>query len=266
MVSPEDGDVQRDREWVEREYGRDKWPEVAELIAELSDGTLAGTLARVLRAEAGIDERTPTEQVVETVKFLGWVAHTVASAASDADAVIELGSGWGRQLLGVRCAGGPSEALYVAAEFTDAGRAASERLAAHDPSLDFRAAAFDYHAPTLDVPQLDRAVVFSVHSVEQIPRLGDGFVPFIRGLAREVTVLHFEPVGWQLTGGDDSYAVEHDYNRNLVPLLRHAESRGEILITRVETDVVATNPSNPTSLIVWRPRTPGVAEAPDGHS
>jgi hypothetical protein len=253
--------ITRDTAWVEREYGTEKWPAVERAVRSI-DGPLPTVLNRLIRAELHAEDVHAVRDVVvagerttlpamAAVATAGWVAHAVASEARDADAVIELGAGWGRQLFGARLAGAAADALYVAAEFTQAGRDASELLAKRDPEMRFRAAAFDYHHPHLELPPLDRAVVFTAHSIEQIPMLPEVFVSFVLQLAREVKVLHFEPVGWQVRGGADDYAETHDYNRNLVPLLRRAEADGVISITGMAVDAFGLNPQNPTTLVTW---------------
>lgn len=253
----------RDRAWVEREYGKEKWPAIEELLHGL-DGPLSAVRAQAIRREHGLDSasRTSVEAVVggrrvtvpgavAVPAYLEWVAHTVAVEAQEADAVIELGAGWARQLTGVWVAGGPREAVYVAAEVTASGRRAATALASRDPSLRFSAVHFDYRQLEWPLSSCRRAVVFSAHSVEQVPALPEGFVEFVAGLAEEVKVLHFEPVGWQVAGGDDGYARDHDYNRNLYSLLTAAVAAGRIRITDVLVDAVGVNPDNPTSLITW---------------
>lgn len=247
-------DVVRDRRWVEREYGREKWPAVAERIRERDDA-LPQALRRAITPADHVRPALFGGQVVDvpasltSAAYRGWVAATVARYAQDADAVVELGAGWGANLFGCYLAGGPRAALYVAAEYTEAGRQAAGLLAERDGDLAFEAAAFDLHQPSLELPELRRAVVFTAHAVEQVPHLPTSFVPFVASLADEVTVVHFEPIGWQLERGPSDYAEHHDYNRNLWSLLEDAE----VDVVDVQVDVIGVNPTNPTTLVVWRP-------------
>ena len=145
---------------------------------------------------------------------------------ADTDLVIEMGSGWGWHILTAFTTGGPREATYVAAEYTEAGRDCAARLAQLDDHLKFQAIHFDYHEPSFaGLPKARHAVVFSAHSI------GRGFPPASSrrcsrpscSVAERVTVVQFEPVGWQVgpehdgRGTSSSYADAHDYTRNYVP-------------------------------------------------
>jgi hypothetical protein len=207
-------------------------------------------------ARMGGDEVPLARAAVEGALHTLIVDSVIDACTPETTLVLELGSGPGYRVLGTWLAGGP-EALYVGAEYTAPGRDASELLAARDPQLRFRALPFDYYAP--DLTSLGRhrhAVVFTAHSVEQIPSLPASVIDAIRGVADSVTVLHFEPVGWQFNGDTPgssiAYAERHDYNRNLVDLLLDQEAAGNIEILTSIRDVMANNPANSTSLIAWR--------------
>lgn len=269
----------RDRTHVEREYGTEKWPAVERLIAQRSSGEPPGgaTLARVHRRVAR-DYAYRDKPLTELEVWLGgrrqrlagslaWgsQARLISDAVVDActantDLVIELGSGWGWHVLGSWLAGGPRDALYVAAEYTEAGRRATQRLADLDADLHLRTHAFDYNDPS-SLRSLDTfrdAVVFSVHSIEQIPRLSPEVPRAIAGLAESVRCLHFEPVGWQVSedsgGSSRAYAELHDYNRDLIEVLRAEEAFGTLSIDGVQLDLVGLNPANTTTLVRWNAR------------
>jgi len=271
------GSLARDREHVEREYGEQKWPAVARLIERHAYGEPvgSGTLARVHRlvardyAYAG-DPLTPVEvqlagerQRLSAAIAIGGAERLLADSVVDlcsehTDLVIELGCGWGWHVLGAWLSGGPRDALYVGAEFTAAGRGAAERLAALEPSLRFRALDFDYHDPATlaSLGRFAEAVVFTAHSIEQIPQLSRELVQAIGGLAPVVRCVHFEPVGWQIDediggGSSRAYAERHDYSRNLVSVLREEEAAGALRIEAIETNVFGLNPDNATTIVRW---------------
>ena len=266
--------VVRTRAHVEREYGEEKWPAIEQLIrterALEPDAGLSQILARVLRAQYRTADLTEPRPFVLDGKrtsiprggAFGAAQFIVQDAIAEAclpetDLVLELGSGWGWLLLAAWAAGGPRHASYVAAEYTEAGRRAAGALAELDDRLDFRAIHFDYHDPDLSgLGSRRHAVVLTAHSIEQVPELKADLVEAIRGVAREVTCLHFEPVGWQLdgysgAGSTRKYAERHDYNRNLIPLLRAAEAAGTIAIELIRPDVFGINPENSTTAIRW---------------
>jgi hypothetical protein len=177
----------------------------------------------------------------------------------DTSLVVELGSGWGFNLLQFWCKGGPRSARYVAAEFTEAGRACTEQLALLEPDLKLSTAALDYHNPkATDIQATDgHALVFSCQSLEQIPQVQPGVIEMILGLGERVTCIHVEPVGWQIEAGKSTernraYAEQHDYNRNLWSVLGSLEADGALEIKRSFPDFLGVNPDNPVTLIEWR--------------
>jgi hypothetical protein len=246
--------VVRDSNWIRREYGEEKWPAVLSAIE-----TFHGSGERFVHtvAQGGL-EPAPVRfgpSVLELPRQLavggigGWVAASVAQYAKDSDLIVELGAGWGRNLLMAWLHGANPAARYLAAEFTEAGRQAAAALALRTSGIDMLAVEFDYHSASLGhVESGRRATVFTVHSIEQVPHLDRKVLEVIRAVADEVVVLHFEPVGWQVRGEASSpYAEKHDYNRNLWALL------GEygVDLIEVQADVVGINPDNPTTKIVW---------------
>jgi hypothetical protein len=266
--------VRRTREWVEREYGREKWPAIERVIeAEARaepDAGLARILGRVARSQwragdplaarlfagGSAQVRLPASgaHAAEQGVVLDVVAHACTATT---DLIVELGAGWAWHLLALWATGGPRRARYVAAEYTVAGRRAAVRLAALDPRLRFSAVPFDYHAPRLDGGGARHAVVFSVNSVEQIPYVQPAVFAAIRGLAPSVTCIHFEPVGWQLggqaaTGSSAAYAERHDYNRNLVAAVRAEAAAGRLVLDAIVPDVFGVNPRNATTVVRWR--------------
>ena len=268
--------VRRTREHVDREYNREKWPAMERRIEDEIAAEPDGGLARILGRVGGSQWRGPDP--LETVPFVAGdtLVHVTRGAAygaeqgavidavfgaiePDTDLVVEMGSGFGWHLLTTFTMGGPRDALYVAAEYTAAGRRAATRLAGLDDRLRFEAIAFDYHDPSFDgLPRGRHAVVFSGHSLEQIPSVTPRLFEAIRGLADRVTVLHFEPVGWQVgpehdgRGTSRAYADTHDYTRDLVPALRAEEAAGQIAIDAIVPDVFGINPRNSTTVIRWR--------------
>jgi hypothetical protein len=78
-----------------------------------------------------------------------------------------------------------------------------------------------------------------------------------------LTGVHLEPVSFQLPlerrgprppCASAVYAAQHDYNRNLWPILAGLESDGIIEIEDVAADVVGLNTKNPGTYIRWRAR------------
>lgn len=85
---------------------------------------------------------------------------------------------------------------YYALEPSPAGRECVEVLARLEPQLDLRAVPFDFEHANCDLPSTSgHALVFTVHSIEQIPELTSEAITGL-SLARSLTVVHLEPIGW----------------------------------------------------------------------
>ena len=267
--------VKRDETWVQREYGREKWPAVLEQIrASKASGEvdLSRSLFDVIRRQRDVPGWQERACVLggedRTLPFgVAWEARQGITCETlqdcvrpDTSLVVELGSGWGFNLLQFWCKGGPRDARYVAAEFTAAGRQCTEELAALDPKLKLTTTALDYHdALATKIEKTDgHALVFSCQSLEQIPKVKPEVLQFIASLGSTVTCVHVEPIGWQMGTGEGpfaerrrAYAERHDYNRNLWDVLQAEQVAGTLSIQRAVPDFVGVNPDNPVSAIVW---------------
>ncbi len=282
--------VVRDRAWIDREYGRDKWPAVRAQIEDLIAGgetSLARVVGRLNRAEVdrpGLEETAVTvlgrpvtvpaglaypgfyalvrSLLLEACEGLGspTLSSPTPGPESSPDLVVELGSGWGRNLFDLWLNGGPRTARYAALEYVEAGRDCTRRLAALAPDLNLSTVPFDYHAPVFPVVAPGRCtLVYTVFSVDQIPEVSPAVFEAVLGLGDAVSGLHLEPFGWQgrerwpgLTGSSAAYAARHDYNRNFWPVMTDLEARGLIAIETVVPELYGPNNENAASLLRWR--------------
>ena len=148
--------IDRTRDHVAREYGQEKWPAMERKIQELREAEPDACLSRILTQVAtsqyrpgdtmeprrfvldGEQARMPAGGGFGAAQFI-LQDHITHALERDTDLVMELGSGWGWRILSTWPGGGPQDALYVAAEYTPAGRRAAAALAELDPRLDFRA-------------------------------------------------------------------------------------------------------------------------------
>jgi len=261
----------RNAAWIDREYGTEKWPAVLSRIeSEVSAGEteLARVISRVKRWEADTADPQPRSVVVDgrSMKLprcfalhggTGSMTENLIALADGADAVIELGSGWGFNLFHLWLNGGPRTARYFALEYTEAGRRCTERLAVLAPTLDIVAQPFDYHAVDLGgLGSIEgRVLVFSCFSIDQIPQLPAAVYRALAAVADRIQGIHFEPAGWQMAeacvGSSAEYAGRHDYNRNLWPLLNQLQAEGVLRIGEVIPEFFGQNPENSASMICW---------------
>lgn len=190
------------------------------------------------------------------------VAETVIAAArDDTVAVVELGSGNGESTFTIWSEGRLRRPRFYACEFSEAGRRTARILASLDPRLKLDARFFDFRRPSFEGMEVDKGhmVVFSTHSIEQVSEIPDTLIERICALAPEVTVLHFEPVGWQFAPDPSvDFIVKHkerclkfNYNTNLWTLLKRYEERGSIEITQALPYFFGYT-YNPICKIVWK--------------
>jgi hypothetical protein len=249
----------RTSEEVLREYEREKWGTVLAWLRASGPAT-----ADDLLREQGIDP----EQIVafaEGRDFFTAPARHVMGAYDrllrdtllpcGPERLVELGCGLGDKLLMLSQALRPAQAY--GGEFTRSGvecgrlLAAARQSAAHFDH-------FDYNDPrTLDrIPE--RALVYTSHSIEQIPTLPGAFVDALIARAPSM-VVHFEPC-YEDQDTDSviglmrrRYTELNDYNRNLLALLRSFADAGRITIVGHSPNVFSDTPFNTTSVISWVP-------------
>jgi hypothetical protein len=194
------------------------------------------------------------------------VAHEVFRATrTDADVVVEFGSGWSPNIFNLWLRGAPRAASYFGGELTEGGRQAAEALAALRPAMRFAAPAFDWSYPDFSfIPQEARHVtLYSCFSIEQIPQLDAGVLRELlarTSAAQSVHGVFIEPVGWQfpeyapdaaITARQRQYTGERNYNTNLRQVMETlgAERRIEVLELAVDSVGAAVNPG---TVIHWQ--------------
>jgi hypothetical protein len=271
--------VQRDRAWIDREYGRDKWPAVLERIDSLvaaGETSLARVAALVNQWEHGgggadstattvLGQATPLPTALAYPGFYALVRQLLLTRCAEIqpDLVVEIGAGWGRNMVDLWTGGGPRDARYAALEYTEAGRICVQRLAALEPAMRLETGPFDYFAPSLDgfVPG-KRTLVCTIFSADQIPTVPEAAFETLLAAGDDVWGLHLEPFGWQwrdenggsTVGSSAAYAARHDYNRNFWPMMGSLQARGLIKVETVVPELYGANPENAASLLMWRKR------------
>lgn len=200
--------------------------------------------------------------------------------------IMELGSGWSSNLFQLYIAHGATKSkkiIYYGGEYTKEGQICGRFISGIEPHMNYRSFSFDYRDP--DVTFLKRQkghiLLFTSHSIEQVDAINPVLFSQLKEIANEITVVHFEPVGWQRVpdllnkreNHDDAFfeaigekAVEGDiesvadnaawwswrlnYNTNLLRIVNGLEKEGSIRMRRVEYDFNGlANVLNPSSLI-----------------
>jgi len=204
----------------------------------------------------------------------------------DTTGVVELGSGWCSNIFQLYIAYGATRSrklIYYGGEYTREGQLCAKFLAAHDGQIPLRCFSFDFRNPDVTFLQRQRGhvLVFTSHAVEQVDNINAELFQQLREIPNPVTVVHFEPVGWQrfpellrqresndmeafeaigarALNGDIQSVVENaawwswrlEYNMNLLPLVQQLQSENAIRMVRTAYDFAGTaNVLNPSSLI-----------------
>lgn len=176
---------------------------------------------------------------------LDWLA-LVVDAVDCAECVMELGSGYGRQLFELYLRGVNPELRYIAAEPTAEGRALTQWLAQLVPDMPLEVADFSFEKP--DFAHLHPhhfSVVFSAWSVMYAANMSDVFFTELAAVPGEVFCLFFEPLGFQISA-DNSHrlyqqqdAQESGHNLNFHHALMKAADSGLIRLHYIGQDYFA---------------------------
>lgn len=175
--------------------------------------------------------------------------------------IIETGSGWGEHLTNIYLEGATQDIDFYACELELEGRICSDMLSALDPDFKLKSAFFDYLNPDWSVIPHDNehTILLTAHSIEQVAVVHDDFFYGSLKLGKNVTGIHFEPMGWQTYPESEwteiskkhyQRCMEKHYNTNLWPMLNKLQSENLIKIRTLKTNFIGLD-YNPATLIIW---------------
>ena len=219
---------------------------------------------------AGKRVRGITDQAYEPILFEQTVRRELGKAIEpDTLNIVELGSGYSKNLFDIWLDGGPRNARYIGMEYTSAGRECGSYLATLEPKIRYESFEFDYYKPSLPASLgRDKTFVFTCYSIEQITRLDHKTFDALLEVPGLYKVVHIEPVGWQkgprflpfptepmLWLSTRISARRTRYNTNLVEMLESLERAGRIVLeTPPKINYLAHRPNLPGSILTWSPR------------
>jgi hypothetical protein len=225
-------------------------------------------LERVGFRFCGARVRAPRNWSYESPLFELLLQHEILSQIDgDTERVVELGSGYGKNLFRLWLNGGPQDATYYGLEYTRRGRECADFLASLEPSIRFRSQPFDYHDVNLQtLVGSAKTFIFTSYSIEQVPEIDSALFAALAACAGVYKVMHIEPVGWQrqddnsldpedrlLLQDMERSARDCHYNTNLLQVLDDLATAGQIVIDQKKYDFLAHRPDLPGSVIVWHP-------------
>jgi len=227
-----------------------------------------------------IDFKMPLEQLLPTgappIKMIQILEATVPSSfyAGPVDlildwlsmnpvkAIVELGAGFGQNLIKMYHRYGPLGAKVYAGEYTQSGRELAEFLFRSLPELSSKVFPFDHKAPDLSVvEERDDILIISCHSIEQVTKIPHDYFEQLTKGKTKVHGLFFEPFGFQISSGGSAIgdvskrhqesAQERGWNLNFAEVLVGAQNIGTIRIEKVFKNLMPGDFNNPTSFVYW---------------
>ena len=285
--------AERNHTWISREYNDQKWLSVLEFLIEqqkydynlstflnkfridLHELQLPDTTFFNLDKSSKIDYlTTPTDIIslrrkMQLPRVIAWDTYDLGSTElfklfcpEDADAIVELGSGFGLRLADLWLKSDKQNLPYYAFEYTENGRKSAELLGSIENDFDLRNYPFDYYQPDLKpIESKYEHIYFITHSsIEQIPEVSVNLLEAMSSVCKKITVSHLEPIGWQIKQEDDSefkygtskkYAEVNDYNRNYWSLLRNFLTEKNFSLNKVQKDVLGIGRENSVTFINW---------------
>lgn len=166
--------------------------------------------------------------------------------------ILELGCGYGYNL-GVLREAEPDH-LFIGGDYSQNAVSLAGKLFRDYPEVTVSLFNFYDEAWSIFDAVEERALVFTHHTIEQLPSVKSIMPTFARYRQKIARVVHLEPVfefndpNTTLGLMRQSYLLLNDYNKDLFTCLKEMGAK----ILKVEKDVFGANPLNPTSLIVWQ--------------
>lgn len=192
---------------------------------------------------------------------IGALLADIAESHGPFDVIAELGCGYGRNLFDLHDANPDRRVRYVGGEYMASGIELAREIAArHEAAERFTFAHFDHMQPDLSlIGSARRAMMVTVHSIEQIHRLPIDYFHRLAQAAPEVFGIHIEPFGQQInptlgpmTREQVKMFAKRRWNGNMHHVARRAEADGVITIDQISLDCfLPLDPYNASSLLVW---------------
>jgi hypothetical protein len=223
-----------------------------------------------------------------TTSTISVIRYLMGCVRSETRAIVEFGSGWSANLFQHYVGLGATRTRrihYHGAEYTDQGQECGRKIAKHDGKINYFAHSFDYRKPDVSFLKnyTGHILAFTKHSVEQVDVIDPDFYEQLCQLKADVTLVHFEPVGWQrspdlaarraaedveffkkigATLTTDMKSVDrqmanaawwswlHAYNTNLLSIVEDYTSREKFKLVKTEYDFSGlSNVLNPSTLL-----------------
>jgi hypothetical protein len=189
--------------------------------------------------------------------YFGIIYNSLLPYLKGATALVELGAGFGSQILSLSKEREFQEIPLFAYEFTDSGQELI-RIIAKSIDKQIHVGFCDFRNLVLGDDLIPKdAIIFTSYAAHYVPEVPKDFVGFLSKL-KPRAIIHFEPCyehhSLETLHGIlcRRYIELNDYARNLVAVFKDAKSRGDISYTE-QQNVFGSNPLLPISVIKWEP-------------
>lgn len=174
----------------------------------------------------------------------------------DFETFIELGSGWGRNILKLQNHFPNSN--YIACELSESGRKITE-LFSEKYNLNIQVLPFNYikwRSIRKYLTKKGKTIIFTSYSIEQVSKIDKNFFNFLINNLDNFIVYHIEPVLFQIEKREFPFKEYYNshYNKNLFSVLENLESEKKIKIIKAQKSsfCFGTNlTSNESAVIIW---------------
>ena len=161
------------------------------------------------------------------------------------DLIIELGSGWGRNIFYYINKYNLENTKIISGEYTEEGCEAQKYIKNNfykTNNLDIYY--FDYNNSNDFFMNIEKKynniLVLTFWSIEQITYLNDNFFNNLLNMGGNIKCIHIEPIGWQISENslmkENTSGYRSYYNKNLYPILKELKEKNKINIDRIILD------------------------------
>lgn len=176
-----------------------------------------------------------TDFLLEKSNYLQSALDTYIS--SETDCIIELGSGWGRNILNLSNNNQYKNIDFIAGELSTSGQKVT-KLFANTFNLNVKSVHFNWHDPNsisdlLKDTTYKNIVIYSYYSIEQIKHIDRVVFENLLQLDIDVKFVSIEPVAFQYLGKSSPWSSESHYNLNLKECLSSLEDDNFIKIDKI---------------------------------
>lgn len=175
------------------------------------------------------------------------------------DCIMELGSGWGRNILNLSTKDEYKNIDFIAGELSTSGQNVT-KLFVETFNLNVKSVEFNWYdvesiSNLLKNTNYTNVVIYSYHSIEQIPNLNIDVFKNLLKLNIDIKFIHIEPVGFQYNNTKCPWNSASHYNRNLKSCLDTLQEKNLIELDNVVTGYFqshTTASGRNATLIQWK--------------